>query len=133
MPPVKKIKIQEISVELYSALPAALQKRYKMLRTNLKDAGELKAVRVEEWNKVRVAIEARPDYPRIDLFVSSSEQRQEIYERQQAMKNTDRNYVDCQALNAEAASIYHDAACQFAKFKNSAAFLFEIPHLEMDD
>lgn len=137
MSTIKKVKIPEMSVELYAALPAALQTRYKMLRTNLKEAGELKAARMEEWNKVRVAIEALPNYPRYTLYrdigFTEEVQRLEIYERQQAMKKSDRNYVNCQELNAEAASIYHYAAVMFGKFKSSAAFLFEIPHQEIED
>lgn len=138
MSTIKKVKIPEMSVELYAALPAALQTRYKMLRTNLKEAGELKAARMEEWDKARVAIEALPNYPRYTLYrdiviTDSREKTTEIYERQQAMKNSDRNYVYCQELNAEAASIYHYAAVMFGKFKSSAAFLFEIPHQEIED
>lgn len=121
-----------MSVELYAALPAALQTRYKMLRTNLKEAGELKAVRFEEYEKVRADIEALPNYPRSLLYVDR-EKRQEIYERQQAMKNADRNYVNCQMLNAEAASIYHYAAVMFGKFKSAAALLFDMPHQEIED
>jgi len=138
MSAIKKVKIPEMSVELYAALPAALQARYKMLRTNLKEAGELKAARFEEYEKVRVAIEALPNYPRHTLYrdiviTDSPEKRQEIYERQQAMKNSDRNYVNCQVLNAEAASIYHYAAVMFGKFKSAAAFLFDMPHQEIED
>ena len=122
-----------MSVELYAALPAALQTRYKMLRTNLKEAGELKAARMEEWDKARVAIEALPNYPRYtlcrDIVITDSR----IYEQQQAMKNSDRNYVYCQELNAEAASIYHYAAVMFGKFKSAAAFLFDMPHQEIED
>jgi hypothetical protein len=133
MPPVKKIKIQEMSVELYSALPPALQTRYKELRSYLKERAESRDKAMEKCEISRKAIEARPDYPCFDLFVSFAEQRQEIYERQQAMKNADADYNACRVRNGVEATLFHDAACQFARFKSSAAFLFEIPHLEIED
>lgn len=133
MPPVKKIKIQEMSVELYSALPPALQKRYKELRSDLKERAESRDKAMEKWEISIKAIEARPDYPRIDLFKSSAEERQEIYERQQAMKNADRDYNVCRVRNSMEAKLFHADACHFARFKSSAAFLFDMPHQEIED